>query len=112
MRLRDVYELELNSDLVVLSACQTALGKDIRGEGLIGLTRGFMFAGTPRVVASLWKVDDSATAEFMKHFYRAMIKENLAPAAAILKARNEVKAIPRFRRPFYWAGFTLQGDWR
>lgn len=112
MRLKDVYDLELSSDLVVLSACQTALGKDVRGEGLIGLTRGFMFAGAPRVVASLWKVDDAATAEFMKRFYRSMIKENLSPAASLKKAQNELKAIPRFRYPFYWAGFTLQGDWQ
>ena len=112
MRLRDVYDLELSSDLVVLSACQTALGKDVRGEGLIGLTRGFMFAGAPRVVASLWKVDDAATAEFMKRFYRGMIKEGLTPATALKKAQNELKAIPRFRYPYYWAGFTLQGDWR
>lgn len=112
MRLKDVYDLELSSDLVVLSACQTALGKDVRGEGLIGLTRGFMFAGAPRVVASLWKVDDAATAEFMKRFYRGMVKENLSPAASLKKAQNELKAMPRFRYPFYWAGFTLQGDWR
>jgi tetratricopeptide (TPR) repeat protein len=112
MRLRDVYDLELSSDLVVLSACQTALGKDVRGEGLIGLTRGFMFAGAPRVVASLWKVDDAATAEFMKRFYRGMIKEGLTPATALKKAQNELKATPRFRYPYYWAGFTLQGDWR
>ncbi len=112
MRLRDVYDLELSSDLVVLSACQTALGRDVRGEGLIGLTRGFMFAGAPRVVASLWKVDDAATAEFMKRFYRGMMKENLSPAASLKKAQNELKAIPRFRYPYYWAGFTLQGDWR
>lgn len=112
MRLKDVFDLELNSDLVVLSACQTALGKEVRGEGLIGLTRGFMFAGTPRVVASLWKVDDAATAEFMKRFYRSLLKEKLTAASAMKKAQNELKAIPRFRYPFYWAGFTLQGDWR
>ncbi|MFT3743167.1 MAG: CHAT domain-containing protein [Pyrinomonadaceae bacterium] len=112
MRLKDVYDLNLKSDLVVLSACQTALGKDIRGEGLIGLTRGFMFAGASRVVASLWKVDDAATAEFMKRFYRGIVKEKLAPATALKKAQNELKAIPRYRYPYYWAGFTLQGDWR
>jgi CHAT domain-containing protein len=76
LRLNDIYNLRLNSDLVVLSACQTALGKDIRGEGLIGLTRGFMYAGAPRVVASLWKVDDAATAELMKRFYRNMLAKN------------------------------------
>ncbi len=112
IRLKDIYDLKLSSDLVVLSACQTALGRDVRGEGLIGMTRGFMFAGAPRVVASLWKVDDAATAEFMKRFYRALIKEKLPAAASLKKAQNELKMIPRFRYPFYWAGFTLQGDWR
>lgn len=112
MKLQDVYDLDLASDLVVLSACQTALGKDVRGEGLIGLTRGFMYAGASRVVASLWKVDDAATAEFMKRFYRGMVKEKLTAAASLRKAQLEMKAIPRFRAPFHWAGFVLQGDWR
>lgn len=112
MRLKQIYDMDLSSDLVVLSACQTALGKDVRGEGLIGLTRGFMFAGAPRVVASLWKVDDSATAKFMKRFYRGLVKDKLTAAASLKKAQNELKAIPRFQYPYYWAGFTLQGDWR
>src|SRR5205814_10361889 len=69
LRLHEIYNLKLSADLVVLSACQTALGKDVRGEGLVGLTRGFMYAGAARVVACLWKVDDRATAEFMNGFY-------------------------------------------
>lgn len=112
MRLDDIYDLKLDADLVVLSACQTALGKDVRGEGLIGLTRGFMYAGSRQVLASLWKVDDAATAEFMKRFYRAMIKDKLPSVAALKRAQTEMKAIPRFNAPFYWAGFTLQGDWK
>lgn len=112
LRLNQIYNLNLNSDLVVLSACQTALGKDVRGEGLIGLTRGFMYAGAKRVVASLWKVEDSATAEFMKRFYQNLLVKKLPPAAALRQAQVELKQIPRFRSPYFWAGFALQGEWR
>ena len=112
LRLNQIYNLNLNSDLVVLSACQTALGKDVRGEGLIGLTRGFMYAGARRVTASLWKVDDAATAEFMKRFYQKILQEKLSPASALRQTQNEMRQIPRFRAPYFWAGFTLQGDWR
>lgn len=110
MRLGQIYNLKLNSDLVVLSACQTALGKDVRGEGMIGLTRGFMFAGAKRVVSTLWKVDDSATAEFMKLFYRNMLQNKMQPAIALRSAQNELRKIPRFRSPYYWAGFIIQGE--
>jgi len=96
----------------LFSACQTALGKDVRGEGLIGLTRGFMYAGAKRVVASLWKVDDPASAEFMKRFYQNLLQKKLAPASALRQTQNEMKQIPRFRLPYFWAGFTLQGDWK
>jgi CHAT domain-containing protein/Tfp pilus assembly protein PilF len=112
MQLDDIYDLKLDADLVVLSACQTALGKDVRGEGLIGLTRGFMYAGSKQVLASLWKVDDAATAEFMKRFYRGIIKDKLPVITALKRAQTEMKAIPRFKAPFYWAAFSLQGDWK
>ncbi|MBS1796134.1 MAG: CHAT domain-containing protein [Acidobacteria bacterium] len=112
LRLNQIYKLKLNADLVVLSACQTALGRDVRGEGLIGLTRGFMYAGARRIVASLWKVDDAATAEFMKIFYRNMLVRKLNPAAALSRAKQEIRQIARFKSPYYWAGFTIQGDWR
>jgi CHAT domain-containing protein len=112
LRLNDIYNLRLNSDLVVLSACQTALGKDIRGEGLIGLTRGFMYAGAPRVVASLWKVDDAATAELMKRFYQNMLNKKLRPAEALRAAQIEMSKDERFKSPYFWAAFTLQGEWR
>jgi CHAT domain-containing protein/Tfp pilus assembly protein PilF len=112
LRLNQIYNLDLNSELVVLSACQTALGKDVRGEGLIGLTRGFMYAGAERVVASLWKVDDAATAEFMRRFYQNLLQKKLAPASALRAAQNEMRQIPRFRAPYYWAGFTMQGEWK
>ena len=77
LRLYDICNLKLRADLVVLSACQTALGKEVKGEGLVGLTRGFMYAGAPRVVASLWQVDDRATAELMRRFYHGMLEERL-----------------------------------
>jgi CHAT domain-containing protein len=112
LRLDQIYNLNLNSELVVLSACQTALGKDIRGEGLVGLTRGFMYAGAKRVVASLWKVDDAATAEFMRRFYQSVLKKKLSAAAALRQTQNEMREVPRFRSPYFWAGFTLQGDWK
>jgi CHAT domain-containing protein/tetratricopeptide (TPR) repeat protein len=112
LRLGQIYNLNLNSDLVVLSACQTALGKDVRGEGLIGLTRGFLYAGAKSIVSSLWKVDDAATAEFMKRFYQHLLQKKLAPAAALRAAQNEMKQIPRFRTPYFWAGFTIQGEWK
>ncbi len=112
LRLRDIYNLRLAADLVTLSACKTGLGKEIKGEGLIGLTRGFFYAGAPRVVASLWKVDDRATAELMKLFYRRMLRDGLAPAAALRSAQKGMMSQPRWAAPYYWAGFTLQGEWR
>jgi CHAT domain-containing protein/Tfp pilus assembly protein PilF len=112
LRLHQIYNLKLNADLVVLSACQTALGKEVRGEGLIGLTRGFMYAGSPRVVSSLWRVDDRATAELMKRFYSGMLKDGLRPAAALRASQVSMLKEKRWSSPHYWAAFTLQGEWR
>jgi len=112
IRLSDVYNLRLAADLVVLSACHTALGKEIRGEGLIGLTRGFMYAGARRVVASLWAVDDSATAELMTRFYRGLLRDRLPAAAALRAAQRELASHPQWAAPYFWAGFVLQGDWQ
>nr|HNH83927.1 CHAT domain-containing protein [Acidobacteriota bacterium] len=113
LRLTDVYNLQLQSDLVVLSACQTGLGKEIKGEGIIGLTRGFMYAGAPRVVSSLWMVDDSATAELMKRFYAAILgPKRLSPAAALRQAQLELAGKGTRRFPYYWAAFQLQGEWK
>jgi CHAT domain-containing protein len=112
LRLHDVYNLKLDADLVVLSGCRTAVGKDVRGEGLIGLTRGFMYAGAPRVVASLWDVRDEATAELMKRFYEAMLRQRMPPAAALRAAQLSMTREKRWEAPYYWAGFVLQGEWR
>jgi CHAT domain-containing protein len=112
LRLHDIYNLKLPVDLVVLSACSTALGKEIVGEGLIGLVRGFMYAGSRRVLASLWKVDDEATSELMTRFYRALFEKGLAPSAALQAAQVELLKTKRWSHPFYWAGFVLQGEWK
>jgi CHAT domain-containing protein len=113
LRLMDIYNLKLPAELVVLSACQTGLGQEIRGEGLIGLTRGFMYAGAPRVVASLWQVDDRATAELMKRFYQGMLGgERLRPAAALRAAQVAMWRQAQWRDPYYWAAFVLQGEWK
>jgi len=112
VRLYDVLGLSLSADLVVLSGCQTGLGREMQGEGLVGLTRAFMHAGASRVMASLWEVDDRATAELMRRFYRGMLVEKRRPAAALREAQLQMRADPRWRSPYYWAGFTLVGDWR
>ena len=108
--LQDIYNLNLPADLVVLSACETGLGKEIAGEGLVGLTRGFMYAGATRVVASLWSVGDNATAELMKRFYRGMLREGLTPSAALRKAQVEMWKNPRWSDAYYWGAFVVQGE--
>jgi len=112
LRLYDIYNLRLGADLVVLSACQTAAGQEIKGEGLIGLTRGFLYAGASRVVASLWEVDDRATAELMKRFYAGMLTRRERPAAALRAAQAAFWKTKGWDAPYYWAAFTLQGEWR
>jgi len=110
--LQDIYNLELNADLVVLSGCETGLGKEIDGEGLVGLARGFMYAGARRVVASLWNADDAATSELMAKFYTAMERDGMRPAVALRQAQIEMWKQPRWSDPYYWAGFEIQGDWQ
>jgi CHAT domain-containing protein len=112
MPLHDIYNLNLSADLVVLSACDTALGKDIKGEGLVGLTRGFMSAGSKSVVASLWKVDDRATAMLMAEFYKSMLQDGLTPAAALRSAKQRLRQEKAWSAPYFWAGFVLQGEYR
>jgi CHAT domain-containing protein/Flp pilus assembly protein TadD len=112
LQLYEIYNLKLSADLVVLSACQTALGKDMKGEGVVGLTRGFMHAGARRVLATLWNVNDQASAELMYRFYREMLVNGLKPSAALRAAQLELSKQKRFQAPFYWAGFLIQGDWQ
>ncbi|HEY7214102.1 MAG TPA: CHAT domain-containing protein [Thermoanaerobaculia bacterium] len=112
LRVHDIYRLSLPADLVVLSACETALGQEVRGEGLIGLTRAFFVAGARRVLVSLWPVEDRATAELMRRFYRELLHNHRSPAAALQAAQNSLRQEPGWKARYYWAGFVLQGDWR
>jgi CHAT domain-containing protein/tetratricopeptide (TPR) repeat protein len=112
LRLHEIYNLQLNAGLVVLSACESGLGKEIKGEGLIGLVRGFMYSGAPRVVASLWTVDDYATANLMKLFYQHMLKDGLPAGAALRAAQLEFSKDKRWASPYFWAGFVLHGEWK
>ncbi|HEX3526724.1 MAG TPA: CHAT domain-containing tetratricopeptide repeat protein, partial [Thermoanaerobaculia bacterium] len=109
--LRDIYNLRLGAELVVLSGCETALGKEVRGEGLVGLTQGFLYSGARQVMASLWRIEDQATAELMSRFYRSLLVDGRPPAAALRQAQLAIRADKRWRSPYYWSGFVLQGDW-
>jgi CHAT domain-containing protein len=112
LRVNDIYNTRLSADLVVLSACQTGLGKEVRGEGLMGLTRAFLYAGAPRVIVSLWNVNDRATAELMASLYRGILREGKAPAAALRAAQLELRKQKRWSSPYYWAAFVENGEWR
>ncbi len=112
LRANDIYNMKLPAELVVLSACQTGLGKEIKGEGLVGLTRGFMYAGARRVVVSLWNVNDKATADLMTKFYQKMLKQGERPAAALRAAQVEMWKQKKWQSPYYWAAFTMQGEWK
>ncbi len=111
LRQHDIFNLELHAELVVLSGCRTALGQDAAGEGLIGLTRAFMCAGALRVVASLWTVQDEATAALMSRFYRNMLTEGMPPGAALREAQLDMWRSPRWSHPYYWGAFIFQGLW-
>jgi CHAT domain-containing protein len=111
LRLHDIYNLNLPAELVVLSACETGLGKDVQGEGLVGLTRGFMYAGAKRVVVSLWNVNDSATAELMTKFYQQMLEKGVNPVAALRAAQLEMLKTQAWKAPYYWAAFVVQGEY-
>jgi CHAT domain-containing protein len=113
LRLTDVFNLSLPVDLAVLSACETGQGDLVGGEGVVGLTRGFFYAGAARLVVSLWKVDDAATKELMTQFYREMLgPAHLRPAAALRKAQLAMLDGRQWNHPFFWAPFIIQGEWR
>jgi len=110
---QDIHHLRLPAELVVLSACRTALGKDVPGEGLLSLTRGFLSSGAARVMVSLWAVEDQATAEMMSRFYRRTLgAERMTPAAALRATQEEMWREGRWGAPYYWGGFVLQGEWQ
>ncbi|HWM94507.1 MAG TPA: CHAT domain-containing tetratricopeptide repeat protein [Thermoanaerobaculia bacterium] len=110
LRAEEIQKLDLTADLVVLSACSTALGREVRGEGLIGLSRSFLAAGASSALVSLWNVDDQATAELMERFYRGLLKQGHSPAEALRDAQLSLRKEPRWSAPYYWGGFVLQGD--
>lgn len=113
LRAHEIYNLRLAADLIVLSACRTGIGKQIRGEGLISLTRGFMYAGAPRVGVNLWSVEDRATADLMVKFYRRLLGQRQMSAAASLRAAQlEMLRNRQYAFPYFWGGFVLQGEWR
>jgi CHAT domain-containing protein len=111
LRAHDIYNLKLPAELVVLSACETGLGKEVRGEGIEGLTRGFMYAGARRVVVSLWNVNDKATASLMQRLYLGMLRGKKTPAAALRAAQIEMLRSRQWQAPYYWAAFVMQGEW-
>ena len=113
LRTDEIFNLRLGSPLVMLSACQTGLGKEKRGEGVMGLTRAFMYAGAPLIGVSLWSVDDKSTVDLMSDFYKRLLaKDGVKPAAALRSARQDMIAGRKYSAPFYWAPFVLVGDWR
>ncbi|MBL8208604.1 MAG: CHAT domain-containing protein, partial [Blastocatellia bacterium] len=92
--------------------CDTGRGKEINGEGLLGLTHGLLSAGAKRVMASLWRVNDASTAHLMKVFYERLLREpKLSPTAALRAAQIEMIQTKVWQMPYYWAAFTIQGDW-
>lgn len=109
VRPRDIYAMKLNADLVVLSSCETATGKEVKGEGVMGLNNAFLQAGARSVVASLWQVEDNATNLFMREFYSGMVK-GLTASDALRQAKIKLYRDPQFSSPFFWAAFTIEGD--
>ena len=112
LSLDDIYNLNLSAELVVLSSCDSGAGREVKGEGVISLTQGFLQTGSKSVLSSLWKIEDKATAKLMKYFYEYLIEENLPPAEALRKAKIKMREKSKYKSPLYWAGFTIQGEFR
>ncbi|MTJ55490.1 CHAT domain-containing protein [Anabaena sp. UHCC 0253] len=112
LRLGDIFNLNFPADLVVLSACETGLGGEVSGEGLVGLTRGLMYAGAERLAVSLWKVDDRGTSELMQRFYQQMLQHGESPNVALRQAQLQMWKSDNRRNPYFWSGFIAQGEWR
>ncbi|MBD2596486.1 CHAT domain-containing protein [Nostoc spongiaeforme FACHB-130] len=107
----DTFNLKLSADLVVLSGCRTGLGKTVKGEGLVGLTGGLMYAGGKSVVSSLWDVADDSTALLMSKFYSAILQKGLKPSSALRQAQLEMWRDSQWNAPYYWSAFVFQGEW-
>ena len=113
LQVHEIFGLNLkNSNLVILSACDTALSKVYSGDDLVGLSRAFLYAGTPTILATLWSVDDQSTYILMKDFYKYWHNKGLDKIEALRQAQNSLKSIPDYSHPFYWAPFIIIGDWR
>lgn len=112
LRLGDLFNLDYPADLIVLSACETGLGKEIQGEGLVGLTRGLMYAGAERLVVSLWQVSDEGTAVFMQEFYRQMLHNGKSANQALRATQLKMWKHEKWRNPNYWAAFAFLGEWK
>ena len=112
LQLNDIFNLEMPAELVVLSACETGIGEEIRGEGLVSLTRGFMYAGAKRVVVSLWSVEDNSTSELMQSYYQKMLETGKNPVEAMRETQLEMFISEERKAPYYWAPFVVQGEWK
>jgi CHAT domain-containing protein len=120
--LAEVYNLRLQSDVITLSACDTGRGEVVKGEGLVGIARGFMYAGAPRVVSTLWAIDDESPTWFMREFYDGLLNKGLPAAAALKRTQLRMLGIDHeavgpkpkkeWKNPYYWAGYVLTGEWR
>jgi len=113
LRTDEVFNLRLGAPLVMLSACETGLGKEKRGEGVMGLTRAFLYAGAPAVGVSLWSVADKSTADLMTEFYKRLLASDTAsPSTSLREAQLALINGKKYSAPFYWAPFVMVGDWR
>jgi len=112
LQLNDIFNLEMPAELVVLSACQTGIGEEILGEGLVSLTRGFMYAGAKRVVVSLWSVADNSTSKLMQNYYRKMLETGKNPVESMRESQLEMLSSENWKAPYYWAPFVVQGEWK
>lgn len=112
LRMHELFNLDYPADLIVLSACETGLGKNIQGEGLVGLTRGLMYAGSERLVVSLWQVDDKGTAAFMEEFYKQMLQNGKSANEALRATQLKMWKHKKWRNPNYWAAFSFLGEWK
>ncbi|NEQ75465.1 MAG: CHAT domain-containing protein [Okeania sp. SIO2C9] len=112
LQLNDIFNLEMPAELVVLSACETGVGEEIRGEGLVSLTRGFMYAGAKRVVVSLWSVADNSTSKLMQNYYRKILETGKNPVEAMRETQLEMLSSENWKAPYYWAPFVVQGEWK
>ena len=110
MAVDDIFRLRMNAYSVTLSACQTGLGKVTAGDDVVGLTRAFLYAGTPAVISTLWKISDDATARLMGSFYRHLVEQ--PRGAALRTAQLEILADAETAHPFFWAPFVVTGDWK